>query len=79
MHGYITPKVFELVDAEVAKDIKVAKRVRELMDYDILEVVQDGNEFWFEKLYLDAHIPKYVEQYLVKIITKRLNLKYAGV
>lgn len=79
MHGYITSYVYELLDEEVKTGVAIAKRVRDAMDYDILEVVRDGNKFWLEKTYLEAHIPQYVEQYLVKIITKRFNLKYVGV
>ena len=77
MHGYITPEVFTLVDNDVYDGIPIAKRVREVMDYDILEVVQDGQDFWFESIRpYEYPIPRFVREYLVKIITKRLNLKY---
>lgn len=32
MHGYITTQVSELVDAEVERGVKVAKRVRTLIE-----------------------------------------------
>lgn len=79
MHGYITPYVFGMLDNDVADSIPIAKRVREAMDYDILEVVRDGNEFWFEQTMMDEPIPRFVREYLAKIITKRLGLKYLGV
>lgn len=75
MHGYITPQVFELVDAEVERGVKVAKRVRELMDYDIVQVVQDDNDFWFEWLTRQS-VPEYFTKYLRRLIEKKLGLKY---
>lgn len=76
-HGYITPEVFALVDEEVKRGVKVAKRVRELMDYDIVQVVQDGNDFWFEWL-TRRRVPEYFTKYLRKLIEKKLGLKYWG-
>lgn len=77
-HKYITPEVFTMLDNDVYDGIPIAKRVREWMDYDLLRVVQDDNDFWFEQTCYHV-MPKYVEQYLVKIITKRLGLKYLGI
>lgn len=76
MHGYITPEVVTLVDEEVERGVKVAKRVHEFLDKDRLEVVQDINVFWFETVYLDAYIPEYVRKYLKRLIEKKLGLKY---
>lgn len=75
MHKYITPEVFKLVDNEVYDGVPIAKRVRKVMDYDILQVVQDGNEFWLERI-SNHTIPKYVRQYLAKLISKRMGIKF---
>lgn len=72
---YITPEVFTLVDNEVYDGVPIAKRVREAMDYDILEVVQYGKEFWFERI-SNHTIPRYVRQYLAKLISKRMHIKF---
>lgn len=76
-HRYITPAVFTLVDIEVYDGVPIAKRVREVMDYDILQVVQDGNQFWFERL-SSKRIPKFVANYLIKLIEKRLGLEHVS-
>lgn len=75
MHGYITPQVCELVDTEVMRGVKIAKRVREVMDLDIIGVVQDYDGFWFE---VPSHlfVPEYCKKYLSKLISRKLNLKY---
>lgn len=75
MHGYITPQVFELVDAEVERGVKVAKRVRELLDKEIVEVVQDDNDFWFEWR-TRYKVPEYFTKYLRRLIEKKLGLEY---
>lgn len=74
-HEYITSEVFALVDEEVKRGVKVAKRVRELMDYDIMQVVQDGSQFWFEWL-TRYKVPEYFTTYLKRLIEKKLGLKY---
>lgn len=73
MHGYITPEVYRLIEAE---GTKIAKRVLDTLDYDILQVVQDGDVFWFEKTYSGAYIPEYVHKYLCKLISRKLGLRY---
>lgn len=75
VHGYITPEVFKLVDAEAERGVKVAKRVRALMDKDIVEVVQDDKQFWFEWL-TRYRVPEYFTKYLSRLIEKKLGLKY---
>lgn len=75
MHKYITPEVFTLVDNEVYDGVPIAKRVREAMDYDILQVVQDDKEFWLERVSTHT-IPKYVREYLAKLISKHMNIKF---
>lgn len=76
MHKYITPQISALVEVEVERGVKVAKRVWDALDYDILNVVQYDDVFWFEKTYSDAYIPKYVDKYLRKLISRKLGLRY---
>lgn len=71
----ITPEVFELVDTEVAKDSKIARRVRELMDYEIVDVVKDKTDYWFEWR-TRYKVPEYFTKYLRRLIEKNLGLKY---
>lgn len=73
MQGYITPKVYRLIEAE---DTKIAKRVLNALDYDFLQVVQYGDVFWFEKTYSSAYIPEYVHRYLRRLISRKLGLRY---
>lgn len=75
VHRYITPEIFRLVDAEVEKGVKVARRVRELMDYDIVEIVQDDNYFRFEWT-TSRKVPEYFTKYLKRLIERKLLLKY---
>lgn len=78
MHGYITAKVIMLVDNEVYDGVPIAKRVRALLDKEIVEVVQDDNDYWFEwrTRYKE---PEYFTKYLRKLIEKKLGLKWLGV
>lgn len=75
MHGYITPKVIMLVDNEVYDSIAIAKRVRALLDKEIVEVVQDDNDYWFEWR-TRYKVPEYFTKYLRRLIEKKLGLKY---
>lgn len=78
MHGYITAKVIMLVDNEVYDGVPIAKRVRALLDKEIVEVVQDDNDYWFEWR-TRYKVPEYFTKYLRKLIEKKLGLKWLGV
>lgn len=75
MHGYITAKVIMLVDNEVYDGVAIAKRVRALLDKEIVEVVQDDNDYWFEWR-TRYKVPEYFTKYLRKLIEKKLGLEY---
>lgn len=73
MHKYITLQVFKLVGTEVKRVMKVANRVCELMDYEIVEVVQDDQGFGFEWL-TQYKVPVYSTKYLRRLIERELKL-----
>lgn len=72
-HGYITARVIKMLNI-LADDVPVAKRVLDYMDYETFAIVQHGDTYWLER-WTNAPVPRYVQEYLRKIIGERLGLK----
>ena len=63
----------KLWDKVENSNTKIAKRVYNALNKDILYVVQDGNVFWFEQIC--EPIPNFVYHY-AKAFYKKLGLAY---
>ena len=68
---YITPELFN--DIETGKEkTKLAQRVySNVLNYDLLEIVQDGEVYWIEQVNSQLSIPEYAYQYIKKWTSKR--------
>ena len=60
----------ELWDKVENSNTKIAKKVYNILNNDVLCVVGDKNIFWFEKTYSEAYIPEYVYTYAKKLYRK---------
>jgi len=69
---YITHELFH--DIEEGKEkTKEAKRVYDnVLNYDMLEIIQDDRVYWTEKVYSSANIPEYAYAYIKKWAKKRV-------
>jgi hypothetical protein len=73
MYEYITPELFEFCENS---KLKIAKRVYDnVLNYDLMAVLSDGNTWYIEKTYSAAVIPEYVYKWL-KTHYKKQGLKY---
>ena len=71
---YITGDLFKHVETSKTK---IAKRVYNCINYDVLQVVLDRGTFWIEKVYSEAKIPNYVHDYVVKFYSRKYKHLYA--
>lgn len=71
MEKYITPDLFHDIE-EGRENTKLARRVyNNVLDYDLLSIVQDGEVYWIEKTYSFAKIPQYAYDFIKKWAKKR--------
>jgi hypothetical protein len=69
---YIQSSLWEHVEKS---NTKIAKRVYNELNKDILQVVKDGKVFWIEKVCSYITIPNFVYNYVIKFYKKQ-GLKY---
>jgi hypothetical protein len=69
---YIQSSLWEKVEKSKTK---IAKRVYNKLNEDILQVVEDDGIFWIEKVCSDITIPNFVYNYVIKFYKKQ-GLKY---
>jgi hypothetical protein len=69
---YIQNKLWDKVESSKTK---IAKRVYNQLNKDILYVVLDGDVFWFEKVCSTCKIPDFVYDY-AKRFYKGLGFRY---
>ena len=69
MNEYITHILWEKVEKD-KNTKKIAERVYNVLNYDVLSVVGDRDIFWFEKVYSFANVPEYVYQYAKRVYKK---------
>ena len=66
---YITPELFEYCENS---NTKIAKRVYDnVLNYDLLQIVQDREVYWIEKTWSGAIIPEYAYTFIEKWAKKR--------
>jgi hypothetical protein len=71
MSTYITPELFH--DIEQGKEkTKEAKKVYDnVLNYDLMEIIQDDKVYWIEQVNSHLSIPQYAYNYVKKWAKKR--------
>lgn len=71
----IYPEVWEIVENEKTK---ISKKAYDVLDKGgIAGIVSYYNVFWFESYQFGNDCPNYIYNYLIKLIERKLHLKYA--
>lgn len=71
------PSINWLFDELKAKDTKIAARVFNALNKDILNgIVVDGDIFWMESVSATRTIPNFVHDYIIRMIKNKYGLKY---
>ena len=70
---YITPALFEFCENSKTK---IAQKVyKNVLNYDLMAVLSDGEKWYIEKTYREAVIPAYVYKFLLAHYKKQ-GLEY---
>ena len=55
---------------------KIGKKVFNILDHDLCEIIKSNNIWWCEKHSIYSYIPLYFRNYLKKYLKRKYNLIY---
>ncbi len=59
-----------------SNNTKIGKKVFNILDYDLCEIIKSNNIWWYEKHSIYSYIPLYFRNYLKKYLKRKYNLIY---